>query len=581
MAQADNLFALLGNEESDDVSQLIDRVKEENELSSSGKKVEKAKKEEKKKSVRAPVNMRAKRIILPYQERRSNIVFKKEKLEPEDKSSGSSESNVPDNSNGGEGVVFSQPASAKGKLTILEKGGFSVSDISNVAGTVDSQPAYADGNSNQGGYRRVDRYNGNGDGNVSQRNNGEANGFLQNHDGNYRGFNGNHRNNRRNNVKNGYQAKKEVWGRYVDEEGWEHWGRKRLDTQPQFSNQKEDGGADNKVEDTNSERNNTDEKDANKHVVDEKESVKSVNGGNEDDTAEKVILDEEQAVQSESGAKEEENGSVSEKKSKNKKKVQVLSAEEAEKKRRQEAAKRWEEERKLKTLQQYERAQLEKRKALEGLMRAEQRKVEIDKEFESMQIVGKNKEDVQMKNNPDQKEEQKSELKLKKKDDHGKTMSIDEFNKFAESQKKGMRHSGSRNYHNRQNGEFNGRPNGERNYNTQNGGKFNGRHNGKRNYDRQNGDRNYNRQNMEKLNGERNYNRQNGDKFNGRPTGERNNNGQNLEKLTGKPNSERNKNWQNGEKLDVQNDATVPATPAAAPVNIMDEKLFPALTSKH
>lgn len=48
------------------------------------------------------------------------------------------------------------------------------------------------------------------------------------------------------------------------------------------------------------------------------------------------------------------------------------------------------------TLQQYERAQLEKRKALEGLMRAEQRKVDIDKEFESMQIVGKNKEDVQM-----------------------------------------------------------------------------------------------------------------------------------------------------------------------------------------
>lgn len=49
------------------------------------------------------------------------------------------------------------------------------------------------------------------------------------------------------------------------------------------------------------------------------------------------------------------------------------------------------------TLQEYEKQLLEKRKALEALKK-EERKVTLDKDFESMQLLGRKKEDVFLNN---------------------------------------------------------------------------------------------------------------------------------------------------------------------------------------
>lgn len=45
------------------------------------------------------------------------------------------------------------------------------------------------------------------------------------------------------------------------------------------------------------------------------------------------------------------------------------------------------------TLEEYEKVLFEKRKALEALRKTEQRKVTLDKDFETMQLVEKKKDD--------------------------------------------------------------------------------------------------------------------------------------------------------------------------------------------
>lgn len=49
------------------------------------------------------------------------------------------------------------------------------------------------------------------------------------------------------------------------------------------------------------------------------------------------------------------------------------------------------------TLQEYEKQLLEKRKALDSLKK-EERKVTLDKDFESMQLLGRKKEDLLLNN---------------------------------------------------------------------------------------------------------------------------------------------------------------------------------------
>ncbi|KAF5953521.1 hypothetical protein HYC85_006377 [Camellia sinensis] len=92
--------------------------------------------------------------------------------------------------------------------------------------------------------------------------------------------------------------------------------------------------------------------------------------------------------------------------------------------------KAWEEEKKEEakkmTLEQYQKVLLEKRKALEAL-KTEERKVTLDKDFESMQVVGKKAEDSKQDSEKD---------KLKKKDEkvRKQSMSINVFLKPAEGE---------------------------------------------------------------------------------------------------------------------------------------------------
>ncbi|EEF27863.1 RNA binding protein, putative [Ricinus communis] len=78
------------------------------------------------------------------------------------------------------------------------------------------------------------------------------------------------------------------------------------------------------------------------------------------------------------------------------------------------------------TLKEYEKLQLEKRKALDSLKRAEQRKVNLDKDFESMQLLEKKTEDELP-----IKQVGKIKNDTRKKNNNKKSMSIDEFLKPA------------------------------------------------------------------------------------------------------------------------------------------------------
>lgn len=86
--------------------------------------------------------------------------------------------------------------------------------------------------------------------------------------------------------------------------------------------------------------------------------------------------------------------------------------------RRKEAEEEAKEEAKKMTLAEYEKLTLEKRKALESL-RNEKRKVTLDKDFQSMQIVDKKGEEAQSM-------KLKSEEKLKRKDSHDKDEKVHE-----------------------------------------------------------------------------------------------------------------------------------------------------------
>lgn len=111
MAHEDNLFALLGDEELEDLSNLIESIKKENDpkKESAKQRVQKEKKEEVQKPEPIPFDTRAKPIILPKKVMRSYVVFDKKKQREEEeakaKANGSTDGSVSsgsENNNRGE-----------------------------------------------------------------------------------------------------------------------------------------------------------------------------------------------------------------------------------------------------------------------------------------------------------------------------------------------------------------------------------------------------------------------------------------------------------------------------------------------
>ncbi|RZC81571.1 hypothetical protein C5167_044133 [Papaver somniferum] len=114
---------------------------------------------------------------------------------------------------------------------------------------------------------------------------------------------------------------------------------------------------------------------------------------------------------------------------------------EEEAKRAEEEAKRAEEEKKM-TLEEYEKVLEEKRKVLVA-MKAEERKVELDKSFESMKLLKKGEEEIFVKlgsdkNSGKRREDGYREEKVKK------SVSIIEFLKPAEGERRNYRSGGGR-----------------------------------------------------------------------------------------------------------------------------------------
>ncbi|GAB4830306.1 hypothetical protein Ancab_019944 [Ancistrocladus abbreviatus] len=103
-----------------------------------------------------------------------------------------------------------------------------------------------------------------------------------------------------------------------------------------------------------------------------------------------------------------------------------------------------EEEANYMTLDEYEKLLLEKRKALEAL-KAKERKVTLDKDLEAMQLVEKKKEEtIFIKLQQSDKEKLKKKESLDKEDKARKSVSINEFLKPADGEEQAYRRSGGR-----------------------------------------------------------------------------------------------------------------------------------------
>ncbi|XVF21312.1 hypothetical protein REPUB_Repub12eG0080200 [Reevesia pubescens] len=517
MAHEDNFFALLGDEEGDDVSKLIDRVKQEKEKTNSSmeEKVQKENKEEKMIAHQIPTDMRAKRLVLPSHVRRSFIVFdkKKEREKAEAEARRKAKDSVGSN---GKPQGDSDPIVAANDKSREQpvKGNFISLDNSNEGQYSTSFNSNQGGHSGGNGYHRKNggSYNykrNNGGANVYQQSNGyngfyegnyrRANGYRpKNSDqyiGSYKGFNGNQRHNRKNDgVSNGDQLNKggDSNGNVADD-GWKCVGRGRRNNiesnyQEHLSHE-QDGIKNESLE-------------ASKKS--EMDSGKSVNGDKNDDIDENKDLTGQQAVENEveghlSVNTEGQDDAKSRKKSKEKNKKKET--EEIFEKKNE---KKEHERKNLMTLEEYEK-NLEDRKNLEALKRPEQRKVE-DKDFESMQLIGKKKEDSLL----------RSEDKLKKKDNIKeekvrKTLSISEFLKPVVGKTPYMRQRpyGDRPCVRHDIEKPNSKGNGERHYGEWPSGRCNGgaRPNGMGDEDRSNG----------RFGGERPNNERDGDSE--RPSG--------------------------------------------------------------
>ncbi|XVE72694.1 hypothetical protein DITRI_Ditri11bG0059400 [Diplodiscus trichospermus] len=468
MAQEHNFFALLGDLDDDNVSNLIDGVKQEDDKKKSSRveKVQMQKKDEQKIAQQISTDMWAKRLVLPSHGNYVrnipivNVVFllmsaciflvpeERENAEAEARRKAKEENKANDSveSSGGK-LGDSDPFVAADDKSRKQpvRGNFASSDNS-MGGQSTTLNKCRGGHRDGNGYHRKNgghySYQRNNRGaNVYQQNNGYSEGNCTSakgyqpwnsgqYQGGYKGSNGNQRyNGKYNGVSTGEQFNE---GGYpsgnVADDGWQYVGRGRCDNR---------GGT--------YQENSTHEQDVIKYESlgeskhSQKDSEKSVNRNNDVDiSTENKHLAGQQAIENEVEGHlpmttEGQEDSQSEKKSgegmddaKSRKKSKKKKKKKNNKKKDQDSFDEKKDEKKekdmrnLMTLKEYEK-KLEDRKNLEAFKRPEQRKVE-DKDFESMQIVGKEKEDSQL----------KSEEKLKKKgnikeEKVRKTLSINEF----------------------------------------------------------------------------------------------------------------------------------------------------------
>ncbi|XP_021290691.1 RGG repeats nuclear RNA binding protein A-like [Herrania umbratica] len=428
MAQEKNFFALLTDQESEDVSKLIDSLKVEEPSKPDALDNKKEQKPTHKFQNMDPRKMLGKRIILPRHVLRSFLGLRKEKKE-EQKPEGNSNAKEPGEKEGEIKASSAtnnngqQPSSGNGANAKIECKNYP--DNHHNHGYHHGQRGYGVGNGYQGNYRNYSY--GGGDG--YRENYGTPPGYQVNNNGGYRGG-------RRSIRGKGFQQRRKFYeeqalayaNNHLHQQEFD-FGKEDLQYYGGYRGQghqgyyRRDGG----------------ECYNNGKVYCEVDGDNEYNNDNSKNDNIAVVANEgQEAAASKSGHSEEGNGDyhgdkkseMMERKSKGFEDKSVIKAEEKEKVN---------DGKKLMTLKEYEESLLEKKKPVEALKKDVGRKVMADKEFGSMQMIGKKKE------------EKKYETKrkdtchsLEEENVIRKSMSLNEFLKPAEGREKNKQQHGDR-----------------------------------------------------------------------------------------------------------------------------------------
>ncbi|XWS35118.1 hypothetical protein CRYUN_Cryun21dG0098800 [Craigia yunnanensis] len=377
MAQVENFFALLGDLETDDVSELIDSLKVEEPLNPVAAALDKKKDQKpKQKFQMAPLLVLGKEKKDEQKPQENSNAKEPGKKESEIKAA-ATKSNV------------QQPSSDNGEKDKIE--GKNYPDNYHDNGYHQGRGDYRVGNGYQGNYRNnsygFDGYQGNysrPDGYQVNNNTNNNGGYRGGTGGRGRGFqqrrfyenNGNERKGQAVAYGNSNQQQQEF---YYGKEGQQYYGGYRgqgprgyyrRDGSKYYNNGMNNG--DKKSDEGNS-SNNGDNKNDNFSVVpEERQEAAASNGGDSKEVT--------------SDARGDKKSKKIKKKKNKSKRFQDKSMNKAE----QKAKVDW---KKLMTLKEYEESLLEKKKPLEALQKDWGRKVLADEEFGSMQIIGKKNEE--------------------------------------------------------------------------------------------------------------------------------------------------------------------------------------------
>ncbi|XP_057472751.1 RGG repeats nuclear RNA binding protein C-like [Actinidia eriantha] len=301
---------------------------------------------------------------------------------------------------------------------------------------------------NNGTFDGYQRYNGGANG--YRRNSESANGY-QNNNGTFDGYQRNYSRGTGTNKDGGGRGRGRGQGRALNGDGGFENESQFVESNQKFENQVQRGGSYDGWENVNKGRSSRDEKQLrNGNLNYGSERRGNGGGGGYGARGGRVFgardgrNHESGEVMNGSGAKNALGGNASGNIAATTEVSKDAAEDEATKEVRRKAQEEWEKERdawearrkareeeekedaKKLTLKQYQQQLLEKRKALEAL-KPEERKVDVDTDFESMQLVGRKKEDSLLIKQDSEKD------KLKKKDDKvRKSVSITEFLKPAE-----------------------------------------------------------------------------------------------------------------------------------------------------
>ncbi|EOY05329.1 Uncharacterized protein TCM_020351 [Theobroma cacao] len=453
MAQEKNFFALLTDQESEVVSKLIDSLKVEEPSKPDALDNKKEQKPTHKFQNMDPRKMLAKRIFLPRHVLRSFLVLRKE-MKEEQKPEGNSDAKEPGEKEGEIKATSAtnnngqQPSSGNGENAKIEGKNYPDNYHNHVYH--EGQRGYRVGNGYQGNYRNYSYGGGDGyRGNYST-----PPGYQVNNNGGYRGGRGGI-------GGRGFQQSRKFYEKegqavaYANNHQHQQefdYGKERLQYYGGYRRRgprgyyRRDGG----------------------ECCNNGKVYRKVDGDNEynndnskNDNIAVVANEGQEAAASNSGDSEEGNGDnhgdkkseMMESKSKGFEGKSVIKAEEKEK---------VDDGKKLMTLKEYEESLLEKKKPVEAMKKDGGRKVTANKEFGSMQMIGKKKE------------EKTSETKrkdtchsLEEERVIRKSTSLNEFLKPAE----GIREKNEQQYGDRSYGQ---RPYGRGNYGQGNNGRQEG-----------------------------------------------------------------------------------------------------------